>query len=244
MIAVLDLAPWGLAACLAIVLIGATIQSSIGFGLGLVAAPVLGIVDPAFVPVGVLVAIAPMTVVMAMREHHHVDRTGIGWAVLGRVPGTVLGAWVVARADHTTLAFLIAASVLLAVAASVTGLHVAPNRRNLALAGVASGFGGTAVGIGGPPMAIAYQNSRPETIRSTLAVFFLVGLTISAVSLSVAGVIGRRELQLGSLLIVPSLLGTLIGGRLSGHLPDGKIRPLVLGLCVLSAIALIVEQAL
>jgi uncharacterized membrane protein YfcA len=244
MIAVLDLPAWGLVTCLAIVLVGATIQSSIGFGLGLVSAPVLGIVDPAFVPVGVLVAIAPMTVVMAIREHHHVDRTGIRWAVLGRVPGTVLGAWVAARADHVTLVLLIAASVLLAVTASVIGLHVAPSRRNLALAGVASGFGGTAVGIGGPPMAIAYQHSRPEAIRSTLAVFFLMGLTISAVSLVVAGVVGRRELQLGSLLIVPSLVGTLIGGRLSGHLPEGKIRPLVLGLCAVSAIALIVEELL
>ena len=244
MIAILDLPAGGLVACLVIVFVGAIIQSSIGFGLGLVSAPVLGIVDPAFVPVGVLVAIAPMTIVMATRERHHVDRTGIGWALLGRVPGTVLGAWVAARADHATLAFLIAASVLLAVAASVSGLHVAPNRRNLALAGVASGFGGTAVGIGGPPMAIAYQHSRPATIRSTLAVFFLMGLAISVVSLAVAGVIGRRELQLGALLIVPSLIGTLIGGRLSGRLPEGKIRPIVLGLCTASAVALILEQGL
>lgn len=233
---------WVALLCVLVVCVGATIQSSIGFGLGLVATPLVGIADPEFVPVAMLMAIAPMAVAMAYRERHHVDRSGIGWAMIGRIPGSALGAWVVARADHATLVYLIAGSVLLAVLASATRLHVRPTRVNLACAGVASGFGGTAVSIGGPPMAIAYQHGNPATIRSTLAVFFLAGLLISVVSLGLAGVIGTRDLQLGALLVPGSLTGTAIGSRLAGRIPAGRMRPLILTVCTLSAVALIVEQ--
>jgi uncharacterized membrane protein YfcA len=242
--ALVGLDPWVAVYCLVVVFVGAVIQSSIGFGLGLVAAPALGLADPDFVPVALLVAIAPMALAMAVRERHHVDRRGIGWAVLGRVPGSAFGAWVAARADHTTLAILIGVSVLAAVAASVTGFHFRPSRHNLAMAGVASGFGGTVVGIGGPPMALTYQHSNAPTLRSTLAVFFLVGLMISIVSLAVAGVIAERELKLGLLLVPASLAGTGVGRLAAGHLPEGKVRPLVLGLCAASALALLAEQLL
>lgn len=232
---------WVALLCVLVVCIGATIQSSIGFGLGLVATPLVGIADPEFVPVGMLIAIAPMAVAMAYRERHHVDRRGIGWALVGRVPGSALGAWVVARADHTTLALLIGGSVLLAVVASLTRFHVRPTPANLACAGAASGFGGTTVGIGGPPMAIAYQHGSPATIRSTLAVFFLAGLAISVASLGAAGVIGTRDMQLGALLVPGSLAGTALGSRLAGRIPAGRMRPLILSVCTASAIALIVE---
>ncbi|HUF99736.1 MAG TPA: sulfite exporter TauE/SafE family protein, partial [Ilumatobacter sp.] len=201
------LEPWVAIACMAVVFIGAMVQSSIGIGLGLIASPILGLADPAFVPVALLVAILPMTITMAVRERHAIDRTGIGWAVAGRIPGTIAGAWLAARASHTVLAYVIAIVVLLAVLASASGLHFTPTTRNLAISGAASGFGGTVAGIGGPPMALTYQHSDPETMRATLAVFFIVGIAISFTTLAIAGVVGRRELELGALLMPASLLG-------------------------------------
>ena len=41
--------------------------------------------------------------------------------------------------------------------------------RALVVAGLASGFAGTTTGVGGPPMALTYQNSDPATMRATIS---------------------------------------------------------------------------
>lgn len=239
--AAVGLNPWVVIGCMVVVFVGAVVQSSIGIGLGLIASPILGLADPAFVPVAVLMAVLPMTIVMAVRERHSIDRSGIGWAIGGRIPGTILGAWVASRASHTTLAIVIALVVLLAVVGSASGVHFAPTKRSLTVSGAASGFGGTAAGIGGPPMALTYQHSDPATMRATLALFFVVGIFISFATLTVAGVVGARELQLGMLLVPASLLGVWMSRYTTAALPAERVRPLVLLLCAVSAVVLLVE---
>ena len=54
---VAGLQPVGLAIALLVVMLGAAVQGSIGFGLGLLAAPVLGIIDPDFLPVTVVATV-------------------------------------------------------------------------------------------------------------------------------------------------------------------------------------------
>jgi len=245
MLAIVDgLSPWVVIGCMVVVFIGAMVQSAIGIGLGLIASPILGLADPQFVPVALLVAILPLTVAMAIRERVWIDRAGIGWAIAGRMPGTILGAWIAARASHTTLAIVIAVVVLLAVVGSASGIHFAPTKRNLAISGAASGFGGTAVGIGGPPMALTYQHSDPATMRATLALFFVVGVFMSFTALTFAGVVDRRELQLGALLVPASLLGVWVSRYTTHLLPAHKVRPLVLSLCAVSAVILLLEAVL
>ena len=70
---------------------GGAVQGSIGFGQNLVLVPVVALVVPEAVP-GALVTLGiPLTLIMAVREWHGIDRSGLGWIVLGRVPGTVVG---------------------------------------------------------------------------------------------------------------------------------------------------------
>jgi len=233
---------WVWAACLVVVFVGALVQGTIGMGLGTLGAPLLALADPGFVPVGILLAVIPLTLTMAWRERHHVDRAGISWAIAGRVPGTFLAVWVLARADHTVLTVIIAVTVLLAVTAASVGIRVRPSRRNLAAAGVASGFTGTAAGIGGPPMALTYQYGEPAVIRSTLAVYFVIGLAISLASLTVGGVIDRHQIALGLALVPASIAGTVVAPRVAGRLPVHQVRVAVLAVCAVSAVLLLLQQ--
>ncbi len=233
---------WMAGLCMLVVFVGALVQGTVGVGLGMVGAPLLALVDPEFVPVGILLPVVPLSLTMAVRERHHVDFTGIRWAVIGRIPGTIAGAWVVARADGSALTIMIGIVVLVAVVASLAGVHFAPTNRNLAIAGVASGFTGTSAGIGGPPIALTYQHRDPATIRSTLAVYFFIGLTISFVSLAVGGVIDRHQLELGLLLVPAAIVGTVVAPQVARRLPAHRVRLAVLLLCAVSAIALIGEE--
>jgi len=111
--------PWTLLLCGVAVALGAVVQGVLGFGLALLAVPVLAWLAPQTVPVGILVAVVPLVVVSALRERAHVDLRGIGWALVGRVPGGAAGAVAVALLPVRGLQLLVAATVGLAVVAAV-----------------------------------------------------------------------------------------------------------------------------
>lgn len=241
-IAGLDL--WVAVACLAAVTLGSTLQGVIGLGMGLFAAPILALADPAFLPVAPVIAVIPLGIGSAWRERHAVERRDVAVALAGRVIGVVAGAWAVAATGHGFLAIVVAASVLTAVIGSLTGLRFATNGRNLVLAGAASGFAGTAAGVGGPPMGLTYQHAHPATLRATLAAFFAVGAVISLVGLAVAGQVDQHRLEL-ALLVLPGVpIGLALSRPLIGRVPAERIRPLVLAVCVANALALLADQLL
>lgn len=228
-------------ACIGAVFIGATVQASVGIGLGMISSPVLAFADPDFIPVAIMLAVIPMTLAIAWADREHVVRRDVGFALLGRFPGSVLGAFVVAAMSDRVLAFLVAASVLFAVAVSFSGKKFHPSDGSLIVAGLFSGFSGTATGVGGPPMALAYQHSDPARMRSTLSVFFGIGAVMSLILLALAGQVGARQLQL-TLLILPSVaVGVLTSRRIKHRLNVDIVRPAVLVLCTFTSIALLVE---
>lgn len=236
--------PGALAIACLVVVIGAAVQGSIGFGLGLVAAPILAIVDPDFLPVAVIIAVVPLGVGVVAHDHAHIDWGDLGLALLGRLPGVVAGTWVVHRLGAHAISVIIGVSVLLAVLGSVTTVRFRPTQRNLVVAGFASGVTGTASGIGGPPMALTYQHADGRVLRVTLASYFAVGGLMSLVALSIGGEVGGRELRLAFLLVPASLVGFVLSRQVIRWLPAHLLRPLVLGLCTVSAVALLLETFL
>jgi uncharacterized membrane protein YfcA len=228
-------------ACITIVFIGATVQASIGIGLGMIASPLLLLADPDFIPAAIMLAVLPLTLTIAWVDRQHVAPRDVGFAVLGRVPGTIAGALVVASMSDVVLAVLVAGSVLLAVVASLTGRLFRPTDRALVVAGLASGFAGTTTGVGGPPMALTYQNSDAATMRATISAFFSIGSVMSIVALWLAGEIGTRQLELTALILPGVALGVITARRVKHLLRPEVVRPAVLVICSTAAIALLVE---
>jgi uncharacterized membrane protein YfcA len=228
-------------ACVTVVYVGATVQGSIGIGLGMIASPVLLVADSDFIPAAIMLAVLPLTFTIAWVDRQHIEPREVGFALGGRVPGTIAGALVVASLSDRVLAILVAGSVLLAVVASITGRLFRPTDRSLVVAGMASGFAATTTGVGGPPMALTYQNSDPATMRATISAFFSIGSVLSIGALWLAGEVGVRQLQL-TLLILPSVgLGVVTARLIKDRLRPEAIRPAVLVICTTAAIALLVE---
>ena len=71
------------------VVLGAVVQGGVGLGLGIVAAPVVTLLDPALMPGAMLVAGAVLPVLILAQEAGHTDWPGVSWALAGRVAGTV-----------------------------------------------------------------------------------------------------------------------------------------------------------
>lgn len=228
-------------ACVAVVYVGSTVQASIGIGLGMIASPMLLLADPDFIPAAIMLAVLPLTFTIAWVDRRHIAPRDVGFAVAGRVPGTIAGALVVASLSDELLAVLVAGSVLLAVVASITGRLFRPTDRALVIAGLASGFAGTTTGVGGPPMALTYQNSDPATMRATISAFFSIGSVMSIAALWLAGEIGVRQLQLTAMILPGVVLGIVTARLVKDSLRPEVVRPAVLVICTTAAVALLAE---
>jgi uncharacterized membrane protein YfcA len=238
----IPLAGW--AGATLVVLVGSVLQGTVGFGLGMLAAPLLVLVDPRLVP-GPLLAVAfLLTALMARREHQSIDFHGVGWALLGRVPGTLLGAATLLIAPKRGTALLVGVMVFVAVALVGSGASLTRSRRSLLGAGTLSGFMSTTASIGGPPVAVLYRDAAADRMRGTLASFFMFGLVLSIAALVVVGRFGLDEL-LAALVLFPGVLtGFLLSGRIAPKLDRSTTRRAVLVVSALAGASVIVEALL
>lgn len=226
------------------VAVGACIQGSLGFGLGLVAAPVLVMLDTSLVPPVILAIGVPLTYLVAWRERKALAIRRVGWAIVGRIPGTVAGSIVVVVLSERWIAALFAVALLMAVGLSVAGLHVEPSPRSLATAGFGSGLMGTATSVGGPPMALLLQRERGPELRASLAGFMAFGATFSLVALVVAGEFERSDLVVTAAL-VPTVIGGFLLSRWTNRFLDrGYTRWAVLAFATLAAVSILLRQVL
>ena len=100
---------------------------------------------------------------------------------------------------------------------------------------------GTAGGIGGPPLALVYQERSGPEVRSILAVAFLVGPGISLATLFFVGRLEWEHLLLALQLLAGLLLG-LLGTRWIAPLLDRWwLRPAVLVFAADSGLAAMLQ---
>lgn len=226
----------------AIVVIGAVLQGSIGFGLGVFAVPLLLLFAPQTVPGPLLASSVVLTMLLTHRERRDVRWRDLGWAIVGRVFGIALAVLVLAVVSADRLGLLSGLFVLVAVGITATGLRLPTRPGVLAVAGLLSGFLGTAVSIGGPPMALLYQHETGPSIRGTLSAFFVVGVTMSLIGLAMVGRFGLAEMRLAALLIPAVLVGYAVSRRLARILDRGYLRPAILIMSALTSAIVIARQ--
>lgn len=222
--------------------VGSVVQGAVGFGLALVAAPVCVLLEPRLVPGPILTASLVLTVVVSLRERGAMDVRGAGWALVGRVPGTLAGGLLLLRLSHSMLSMVFAGLVLLGVGLTAFGPTVSPTRRALLLAGAAGGVMGTVASIGGPPMALVLQREAGARLRGTLAAYFTVGSLMSLLVLVGIGRFGRWELMASAVLLPGVLVGYLASRRFTAWLDAGRTRSAVLAVSAVSALALLARH--
>ncbi|ABI73380.1 sulfite exporter TauE/SafE family protein [Shewanella frigidimarina] len=223
-----------------IVFFGALTQSLIGFGLAVVASPLLYIVNPQLVPVPIIVMGFAISAMTLFRERGHLQFNGLQYALLGRIPGGFLGAGLLLFAPQAILGLVIAAIVFIAVILSIFRFSAPINRLSLFIAGVFSGIFGNIAAIGGPPMAILLAGQDPSQFRAALSAFFVFSSLIALAILAIVGLVEVKHLWL-SLLLLPSVVaGYLVSGKLIGRVDKDKTRIATLVLCSISATVLVI----
>lgn len=219
---------------LAAVFTGALVQGTTGMGFALIVVPVLALAAPAMLPAALLLAMLPLNAYVAWRERHAIDLRGAGWISAGRLAGTFGGLWVLVAVPMAWLNALVGGSTILAALVSLAAPAFTPGRLTFASTGLITGVTETATGVGGPPLALAYQHAPVATLRATVALCFLVGEIISLVVLAVGG-----RVEAAHLAYAAGMLPVLVLGMFASHLVHRRInqRALRIGVLVFALVS-------
>ncbi|HPV89996.1 MAG TPA: sulfite exporter TauE/SafE family protein, partial [Ornithinibacter sp.] len=221
------------------VLTGGVVQSMVGFGMAVVAAPFVVLLAPDLMPVALLVPALALPLLQLAHAERDVAWRPLGWAVGARTLATPVGVAVVALVSPRAIAALVGVLILLTVALSVRTIELRPTPVNAAAAGAVSGVSGTAAAIGGPFLALVLQHERPERVRSTLAVFFLAGSVLGLVGLRAGGQLTAQQVVVGGLWVPFVLLGYAAAAPLRARIDPDRFRRIVLGFCVVASVVVI-----
>lgn len=232
---------WGLA--LAITVAAAWVQGTIGFGFAIVSVPLLSLLDPTLVPTPQLLLMLPLTLILALRERASVMWGGLLWVMVGRVPGLLLGGWLLVRGDPALLDGVLGALVLAAALMLAWGLPVTRNPWTEVLAGTFAGCSSMVSAIGGPPIALLYRNERGPALRSTLSAIFLVGVLVTLCGRGVAGKVSLMDLRVAAVLVPAGAVGLLTSRWTRGRLEGPWLRRMVLALATLASLGLMLRGA-
>ena len=224
------------------VFVGAFVQAVVGLGVGLVTAPLVAVLEPSLMPALPLCFGLFVSALSLAGERRHIDWRAITWTLPARAVGTLPGVWLVLAFTPARIGIAVAVMVLVAVLLSWRTVDVPVNRGTMVGAGFAAGIAGTATSIAGPPIALLFQHRRPAEVRSTLAVFFFCGASLSLAGLAASGAFPLASLAVAGLVSPVLLLGLWLGIRLRDSLPRERFRQAVLVVCAASAVVLLVKS--
>lgn len=104
--------------------------------------------------------------------------------------------------------------------------------------GMASGMGTAGASVGGP-MIVCYMLAsplKPQNQRATMILFFILTELISIAALFGQGLFGQQELRLVARLLLPTLVGVMLGHYLFARRPPESFKQVALPVMVAVAV--------
>ena len=223
------------------ILAGACLQGVAGYGIGTLSAPLLFLVSPMLLPAPLILNAILLTVMMLIRNRASLGFREVRFAIAGDVVGTLLAGLTLMALSGPSFSLVFGVLVLLAVALSLVGVRPRLTPASSLVAGAASGYMGTITAVGGPPIAMIYQNERGPLVRANMSAFFLFASCASVAMLAFSGYTGRTELGLFVVMLPGMVAGFLLSGLLVHRMPFGALRPLILAIAAAGGLAALVR---
>ncbi|MGD8171721.1 sulfite exporter TauE/SafE family protein [Vibrio sp. TRT 21S02] len=217
-----------------LIFLGSFVQTAIGFGLAIVAAPLLILISPSYVPAPICLVALFISILNALKHRASVSIGGLKMALIGRVPGSIAGGVLLVMVSTDVLALWLGVLVLFAVVVSLLPFRIELTPTRMGVAGFFSGFFGTSSAIGGPPMALLLQHQEANQLRGNLSAFFVFSSIISLIIQIPAGYFTLHHLWISVPLLPAAWLGYKLARVTTHSLPKEKIRTGALLLCSIS----------
>lgn len=225
-----------------LIIFGAIAQSAIGLGFGIPAC-FLVLLEPSMVPSCIILMGTFLAFSNALLSLKDIIKVDLIYAYFGRLIGSFMAMPLIFLTLGTKNYLIIFGTLLLvATYMSIKKWNIVANKKNITIAGTISGLMGTLTGIGGPPMALVYQNSSARKVVATLNMFFGVGALFSVILFIYYDLINLPEVMKSIYLSPALIIGTYIGRReMVKKFVDKNLKNLIIAVCFVSAFVIILD---
>jgi len=231
-----------------IIFIASIVRGITGFGLALVAVPMIVFIMPV---TDTAVFISIINVIFSLlyyrKSKEIVKDQPLGamavWTGIGVAAGTVL----LKLVNPAYIQLLWGLLIIFIVISLVRGLnlHVKSERAALTLSGLFGGVLAGATGITGPPVAVILSSIKTpkEKFNAIISIFILFAVSFALVFYLITGLI-RKEIILLALCSVPALLaGLYTGDRLVSRISQKTFTTIVYIVLIIMGIITLIKGA-
>ncbi|MCH8827015.1 MAG: sulfite exporter TauE/SafE family protein [Chloroflexi bacterium] len=229
------------------IFVGATIFSTVGFGIGVTTIPVLLLVfDPQTVVVVVNGVSLPMFCLVIYQTRRHVnfrEMVPISFAGFWGIP---VGVFFLSSANVSLLRISTATLIILLTLLVAFNVRWAMPRNRAAgmWIGFAAGVMLTASGVGGALMVLAMlaKDLQRQALRGSLALYFLAVEGVAVAGYGVAGLYTTERIVLTLAVTVPVILGFVLATAIGRRMNERVFRRLVIGTVIVTSLVVLARE--
>ena len=230
-----------------IVAFGATVMGTVGFGIVLVAAPVVLLyLEPQQTVVVLNGLTAILMAMVLLRTWRHLELSASVGLIVGGLIATPIGVLALNAASPGVLRVTIAIVIIILALFSLTNVQLPFAQRRPAgpIFGFLTSLSVTTIGVGGPIGAIYViaQRWRPETVRAVLALFFLVSDGMAFALYAATGLVGRDTMANVGVMIPGLIIGFGLSAVLVSRINERIFRYAVVVVIVVAGGVLLIRE--
>lgn len=223
--------------------LGGLLKGTMGFGLPILAIPLLTIVGS--LPLALSIAVPPVVAtnlwqVWKFREHR--QSAFLSWFLIPGAAGLLTGAYLLKSIDEAYLEIILGTLVLLyLISRNKKGSGTLSTKQRNVLTPIFGGLSGIvhgATGLSGlvaVPFFLASGLARPAFIFSNSIMFALFSM-LHVPAMSIVGLYQSSAILVGLIVMLPAFAGLWLGAKLGDKLDAATFRTLVLIILVISAL--------
>lgn len=240
---------WELALGLAAMFFGAVVLGMISFGLGTVAMPFLLLIllprDAVVIATAMIILTTTLTVAQTWR-HLRLRETRL--FIVAGLPPVPIAVLALHEFNPTALRIIIAVVVLTVGLMSLFSVRLPGARKRWMglVVGSATTFMVTTFAVGAPLAALysIEQDWSRDTIRATLALYFLLAAILGMILFTVTGLVTNEVAQNIGVLAVAVLAGSGVSAVIARRVSLPIFRYVVVAVTVAGSVSLLVREAL
>ena len=230
------------------VLAGGLIKGTIGFGMPMVALPLIAFIIPATTAMILLCAPILLTNFLQMKIKEGISSYRFLPMIICLIIGLIIGARLILEINLNTITQIIAVSIIFAALVNCIGFKIeninkSKERVITSIIGFGSGILGGLSTFYGPPMLaylVAADLPKEKFVRTVSTIYFIGSFPLYG-SLIYYGFATKLDLMMSLFLIIPAFISQQIGAKIRNKINQKQFRICILVTLIILGISLFIK---
>ena len=230
------------------VLAGGLVKGTLGFGMPMVALPIIAFIIPPTTAMILLCAPIFLTNFLQIKFRQGISSYRFLPMFLSLIIGLIIGARLILEIDVNTISQIIAVSIIFAALVNCFGIKIKNINKNhentiTSLIGFGSGILGGLSTFYGPPMLaylVAVDLPKEKFVRTVSTMYFIGSFPLYG-SLIYYGFATKEDLIFSLILIIPAFIAQQIGTKIRDKFNQNQFRICILITLIILGFSLLVK---